>query len=82
MVWKAARSNIHPAMPECADDFSEPAYAELAFGKGCHVCLPHFRCRSINPEVALEQYCQRKVGTIHIAWSARRRICNHCLWEK
>ncbi|KJA21129.1 hypothetical protein HYPSUDRAFT_42500 [Hypholoma sublateritium FD-334 SS-4] len=63
MVWKTARSTIIPAMPECPDDLSEPAYAELAFGKGCH-------------------YCQRKVGTIHTAWYARRRICNHCIYEE
>ena len=82
MVWKAARSNIYPAMPECADDLSEPAYAELAFGKGCHVCIRYSQCHSKNSEAAPEQYCQRKVGTIHIAWFARRRICNHCIWEK
>lgn len=38
-VWKAARSSVIPSMPACPDDFSEPAYAELAFGKACHVRL-------------------------------------------
>jgi hypothetical protein len=38
-VWKSARANFVPAMPECPDDLSEPQYAELAFGKGCHVCI-------------------------------------------
>ncbi|KAF8188326.1 hypothetical protein BJ912DRAFT_398455 [Pholiota molesta] len=59
-VWKSARANFVPAMPECPDDLSEPQYAELAFGKGCH-------------------YCQRNLGTIHTAWTARRRICNKCI---
>ncbi|KJA27584.1 hypothetical protein HYPSUDRAFT_62657 [Hypholoma sublateritium FD-334 SS-4] len=38
-VWKAARASVIPPMPECPDDFSEPAYADLAFGKACHYCL-------------------------------------------
>lgn len=38
-VWKAARSSVIPAMPECPDDLSEPEYADLAFGKGCQVYL-------------------------------------------
>jgi hypothetical protein len=38
-VWKAARANIVPAMPDCPDDLSEPQYAVLMFGKGCHVCI-------------------------------------------
>ncbi|KAF8177607.1 hypothetical protein BJ912DRAFT_1045683 [Pholiota molesta] len=37
-VWKAARANIIPAMPDCPDDLSEPQYADLVFGKGCHHC--------------------------------------------
>ncbi|KAF8188367.1 hypothetical protein BJ912DRAFT_400491 [Pholiota molesta] len=37
-VWKAARANIVPAMPDCPDDLSEPQYAVLMFGKGCHHC--------------------------------------------
>ncbi|KAF8177604.1 hypothetical protein BJ912DRAFT_1146553 [Pholiota molesta] len=37
-VWKAARANIIPTMPDCPDDLSEPQYADLAFGKGCHYC--------------------------------------------
>ncbi|KAH9483703.1 hypothetical protein JR316_0003176 [Psilocybe cubensis] len=42
-IWKAARSNIIPKLPECPDDLSEPQYASLAFEKHCHFCLRNLK---------------------------------------
>ena len=41
-------------MPDCPDDFSEPAYAELAFGKSCHVRLSKFWFVFSSSHVAAE----------------------------
>ncbi|KJA25164.1 hypothetical protein HYPSUDRAFT_440800 [Hypholoma sublateritium FD-334 SS-4] len=36
-VWRAARAKMR-GLPECPDDLSEGQYADLLFGKGCHMC--------------------------------------------
>ncbi|KAF8548201.1 hypothetical protein OG21DRAFT_1449427, partial [Imleria badia] len=35
-IWRAARSQFN--LPDCPDDLSEPAYANLAFYARCHAC--------------------------------------------
>lgn len=35
-LWRAARRNI-PDLPECPEDISEPALANLLFLSNCHV---------------------------------------------
>ncbi|KAF9486481.1 hypothetical protein BDN70DRAFT_988035, partial [Pholiota conissans] len=76
-VWKSARANIDLPLPDCPNDLSKPQYAELLFEKCCvQVCNTHLF--SLVPC----QYCQRKLGTIHISWTARKRICNKCIGEQ
>lgn len=36
-VWKAARSNVLPIMPDCYPNMSEPEYTHFAFAEFCHV---------------------------------------------
>ncbi|KAF9525161.1 hypothetical protein CPB83DRAFT_909427 [Crepidotus variabilis] len=37
-VWKSSFENVEPPLPQCPEDMSEPAYADLVFGKGCYYC--------------------------------------------
>ena len=39
-LWKAARIQQEPTMPDLPPFLSEPAYANLMFFKHCHVSLP------------------------------------------
>ena len=36
-LWVMARSNVFLPPPECPEDLSEPAYANLLFGNNCTV---------------------------------------------
>ncbi|KAI0806939.1 hypothetical protein C8Q74DRAFT_1376023 [Fomes fomentarius] len=37
-VWIASRKNVHPQLPDCPHDLSEPKYAYLVFERFCMVC--------------------------------------------
>ncbi|KAF8549225.1 hypothetical protein OG21DRAFT_1515448 [Imleria badia] len=39
-IWRAARRQFED-LPDCPDDLSEPAYANLAFYARCHACDKH-----------------------------------------
>ncbi|KAF9037670.1 hypothetical protein BJ165DRAFT_1532319 [Panaeolus papilionaceus] len=62
-IWAKSRSNTFPTLPECPDDMTEPAYAELVFGKGCLIC---------------EKANLRLTQRYHI-WEARTRLCPQCI---
>jgi hypothetical protein len=54
-LWKAARSGMAlipgcPGLPECPQDVSEPAYANLVFGKICEVRRVPGACRSVRAQ--------------------------------
>ena len=46
-IWRAARENVED-FPDCPEDMSEPAYANLAFSYHCHVRTYSPLCKLIR----------------------------------
>lgn len=76
-IWRAARGNV-PGLPECPDEMSEPAYANLVFTTNCHVS---HRAFALPVELCLNrfyiQYCG-KPGIQAIEWMLLARCCKNC----
>lgn len=78
-VWKNARNNADDDFPNCPDDLSEPAYANLAFDFHCHVCahISLVYVLEIRNVVVMEQNCLT-TNVRNVRWALRVRYCARC----